>query len=57
MCRRDAQENGLCWCNSLRAPCPPHIEGCGPGRNMLAYPSLACPACDWLAERMEANGG
>lgn len=23
-----------------------HAEGCGPGRNMLAYPSLACPACD-----------
>lgn len=23
-----------------------HAEGCGPGRNMLAYPSLACAACD-----------
>lgn len=23
-----------------------HAEGCGPGSNMLAYPSLACPACD-----------
>jgi putative phage-type endonuclease len=23
-----------------------HAEGCGPGRNMLAYPSLACQACD-----------
>jgi putative phage-type endonuclease len=26
-----------------------HAEGCGPGRNMLAYPSLACPACDDIA--------
>jgi putative phage-type endonuclease len=23
-----------------------HIDGCGPGRYLLAYPSLACPACD-----------
>jgi len=26
-----------------------HAEGCGAGRNMLAYPSLACPACDDIA--------
>lgn len=23
-----------------------HIDGCGPGRYLLACPSLACPACD-----------
>lgn len=38
-------------------PLPPdHIEGCGPGRNMLAYPSLACPACDQIAEQLDDGG-
>lgn len=26
-----------------------HADGCGAGRNMLAYPSLACTACDDIA--------
>lgn len=32
-----------------------HAEGCGPGRNMLAYPSLACPACDDIAMMRDAG--
>lgn len=31
-----------------------HAEGCGPGRNMLAYPSLACPVCGDLVLMLEA---
>lgn len=31
-----------------------HAEGCGAGRNMLAYPSLACPACDDIVLMREA---
>src|SRR5262249_38865130 len=34
---------------------PDPIEGCGPGRHLLAYPSRACPASAWIAAQMEAG--
>jgi len=51
-CRDDC---GVTQCQA--ADPPDHVEGCGPGHNMLAYPSLACPACDWIAARMEGAPG
>lgn len=51
-CRTDC---GQVHCQA--ADPPPHIEGCGPGSNMLAYPSLACTGCDWIAGRTENGRG
>ena len=42
---------------SPHAGAPAHIEGCGPGHNLLAYPSLACPACDVIAAHLEGGDG
>jgi hypothetical protein len=45
-----------CGSPRCQAACPAHAEGCGPGANLLAYPSLACPACDQIAARLLEDG-
>lgn len=59
-CNGERGDDCICThdCGSPRceAACPAHAGGCGPGASLLAYPSLACPACDWIAERMEGGG-
>ena len=46
-----------CGIGYCQAGTPAHIEGCGPGHNLLAYPSLACPACDVIAAHLEGGDG